>query len=81
MPVFIIPSSAILISFFIIGVIYFAKFIAIILIGIILIVFFILTIIFDNLEDKVKYRDKTPEEQEWENYLNKIREWSRRNKC
>ncbi|DAB15665.1 TPA: hypothetical protein CPU00_05420 [Candidatus Gastranaerophilales bacterium HUM_18] len=81
MPVLIIPPSAILIAFLIIGVIYFAKFIAIILIGIILIVFFILTIIFDNLEDKVKYRDKTPEEQEWKNYLNKIREWSRRNKC
>ena len=74
MPVLIIPPSAILIAFLIIGVIYFAKFIAIILIGIIL-------IIFDNLEDKVKYRDKTPEEQEWKNYLNKIREWSRRNKC
>lgn len=81
MPVFIIPSSAILIAFLILGAIYFAKFIAIILIGIILIVFFILTIIFDNLEDKVKYRDKTPKEQEWENYLNKIRDWSRRNKC
>ena len=81
MPVLIIPPSAILIAFLSIGVIYFAKFIAIILIGIILIVFFILTIIFDNLEDKVKYRDKTPEEQEWKNYLNKIREWSRRNKC
>ena len=42
MPVLIIPPSAILIAFLIIGVIYFAKFIAIILIGIILIVFFIM---------------------------------------
>ena len=28
-----------------------------------------------------KISHKTPKEQEWENYLNKIREWSRRNKC